>query len=62
VWNRSTVHGSGLITASSELMTAVGIGWGSAGCPGRLTTRGLRDPSSPRRVCTGRPRSARSSR
>ena len=28
VWNHSTVHGSGLITAASELMTAAGIGWG----------------------------------
>ena len=28
VWNHSTVHGSGLVTAASELMTAAGIGWG----------------------------------
>lgn len=28
VWNHSTVHGAGLLTAGSELMTAVGIGWG----------------------------------
>ncbi len=28
VWNHSTVHGATLITAASELMTAVGIGWG----------------------------------
>jgi nucleobase:cation symporter-1, NCS1 family len=28
VWNHSTVHGSGFITSASELMTAVGIGWG----------------------------------
>jgi NCS1 family nucleobase:cation symporter-1 len=28
VWNHSTVHGSGLITAASEMMTAAGIGWG----------------------------------
>ena len=28
VWNHSTVHGAGLITAASGLMTAVGIGWG----------------------------------
>ncbi|HEX6392090.1 MAG TPA: cytosine permease [Acidimicrobiales bacterium] len=33
VWNRSTVHGSGLITASSELMTAVGIGLGLGWAP-----------------------------
>jgi purine-cytosine permease-like protein len=28
VWNHATVHGSGLIAPASELMTAVGIGWG----------------------------------
>ena len=28
VWNHSTVHGSGLLTAATQLMTAVGIGWG----------------------------------
>jgi nucleobase:cation symporter-1, NCS1 family len=28
VWTHSTVHGSGLLTAGSEFMTAVGIGWG----------------------------------
>lgn len=28
VWNHSTVHGEALITASTELMTAAGIGWG----------------------------------
>ena len=28
VWNHSTVHGSGLIIAATELMTVVGIGWG----------------------------------
>lgn len=33
VWNRSTVHGSGLISASSELMTAVGIGLGLGWAP-----------------------------
>ena len=27
-WNHATVHGSGLFTAGSEFMTAVGIGWG----------------------------------
>jgi nucleobase:cation symporter-1, NCS1 family len=27
VWDHSSVHGSGLITAASELMTAAGIGW-----------------------------------
>jgi purine-cytosine permease-like protein len=33
VWNHSTVHGSGLITASTEVMTAVGIGWGFGWAP-----------------------------
>jgi len=33
VWNHSTVHGSGLITAASKLMTAVGIGWGFSWAP-----------------------------
>lgn len=33
VWNHSTVHGYGLITAASELMTAVGIGWGFSWVP-----------------------------
>jgi purine-cytosine permease-like protein len=33
VWNHSTVHGSGLVTAATELMTAVGIGWGFAWSP-----------------------------
>jgi nucleobase:cation symporter-1, NCS1 family len=28
VWSHSTVHGSGLIIAATELMTVVGIGWG----------------------------------
>jgi NCS1 nucleoside transporter family len=28
VWTHSTVHGSGLVTAATELMTAAGIGWG----------------------------------
>ena len=28
VWTHSTVHGSSLLTAGSEFMTAVGIGWG----------------------------------
>ena len=28
VWNHATVHGSGLVTAGTEFMTAVGIGWG----------------------------------
>jgi NCS1 family nucleobase:cation symporter-1 len=28
VWNHSTVHGSALVTSATELMTAVGIGWG----------------------------------
>jgi NCS1 family nucleobase:cation symporter-1 len=27
-WNHATVHGSGLLSAGSEFMTAVGIGWG----------------------------------
>ena len=33
VWNHSTVHGAGLITAASGLMTAVGIGWGFSWSP-----------------------------
>jgi nucleobase:cation symporter-1, NCS1 family len=33
VWNHSTVHGSGLVTAASELMTAVGIAWGFSWSP-----------------------------
>jgi nucleobase:cation symporter-1, NCS1 family len=28
LWNHSTVHGSALVTSITELMTAVGIGWG----------------------------------
>src|SRR5499427_9617536 len=28
VWNHSTVHGPELLTAATQLMTAVGIGWG----------------------------------
>jgi 2-methylisocitrate lyase-like PEP mutase family enzyme len=53
--------GSGLITAASELMTAVGIGWGFSWVPwasdySRFTRRELTE-----KVCTGRPRSARSS-
>jgi nucleobase:cation symporter-1, NCS1 family len=50
VWNHSTVHGSGLITASSELMTAVGIGWGFSWVPwasdySRFTRRELTEKS-----------------
>ena len=50
VWNHSTVHGSGLITAASELMTAVGIGWGFSWAPwasdySRFTRRELTDRS-----------------
>jgi NCS1 nucleoside transporter family len=33
VWNHSTVHGSGLVRAGSELLTAVGIGWGFSWAP-----------------------------
>jgi nucleobase:cation symporter-1, NCS1 family len=33
VWNRSTVHGSDLITAATGLMTVVGIGWGFGWAP-----------------------------
>jgi NCS1 nucleoside transporter family len=33
VWSRSTVHGSGLVRSASELMTAVGIGWGCSWAP-----------------------------
>ncbi|MGH2895005.1 MAG: purine-cytosine permease family protein, partial [Solirubrobacteraceae bacterium] len=33
VWNHSTVHGSRLLAAASELMTAVGIGWGFSWSP-----------------------------
>jgi NCS1 family nucleobase:cation symporter-1 len=33
VWNHSTVHGSGLIIAATELMTAVGIGLGFGWAP-----------------------------
>ena len=50
VWNHSTVHGSGLITAASELMTVVGIGWGFGWAPwasdySRFTRRGLSEKS-----------------
>jgi NCS1 nucleoside transporter family len=33
VWDHSTVHGSGLIRASTALLTAVGIGWGFGWAP-----------------------------
>jgi NCS1 nucleoside transporter family len=33
VWNHSTVHGSRLIIAATELMTVVGIGWGFGWAP-----------------------------
>jgi purine-cytosine permease-like protein len=33
VWNHSTVHGSRLIVAATELMTVVGIGWGFGWAP-----------------------------
>src|SRR5262245_53787658 len=33
VWNHSTVHGSGLVIAATELMTVVGIGWGFGWAP-----------------------------
>ena len=50
VWNHSTVHGSGLITAASKLMTAVGIGWGFSWVPwasdySRFTRRDLTEKS-----------------
>jgi len=50
VWNHSTVHGSGLITAASKLMTAVGIGWGFSWAPwasdySRFTRRELTEKS-----------------
>jgi len=50
VWNHSTVHGSGLITAASELMTAVGIGWGFSWVPwasdySRFTRREITEKS-----------------
>lgn len=50
VWNHSTVHGSGAITAASELMTAVGIGWGFSWVPwasdySRFTRRELTEKS-----------------
>jgi nucleobase:cation symporter-1, NCS1 family len=50
VWNHSTVHGSGLITAASELMTAVGIGQGFSWVPwasdfSRFTRRELTEKS-----------------
>jgi len=28
VWHRSTAHGSSFVTSATELMAAVGIGWG----------------------------------
>jgi nucleobase:cation symporter-1, NCS1 family len=48
VWNHSTVHGSALIIAATELMTAVGIGLGFGWAPwasdySRFTRRGLTD-------------------
>lgn len=50
VWGHSTVHGSGLVTAASELMTAVGIGWGFswvafASDYSRFTRRGVSEKS-----------------
>jgi nucleobase:cation symporter-1, NCS1 family len=50
VWNHSTVHGSGLIAASSELLTAVGIGWGFGWAPwasdySRFTRRDVTEKS-----------------
>jgi purine-cytosine permease-like protein len=60
VWNHSTIHGSEMVTAATELMTAVGIGWGFSWSPwasdySRFTRREVGDRS------TGRPRPARSS-
>jgi nucleobase:cation symporter-1, NCS1 family len=45
VWNHSTVHGSALLAAATQLLTAVGIGWGFAWAPwasdySRFTPRG----------------------
>ncbi len=50
VWNHSTVHGSGLITAATGLLTAVGIGWGFGWAPwasdySRFTRRDVPDKS-----------------
>src|SRR5215472_3530774 len=50
VWNHSTVHGSRLIVAATELMTAVGIGLGFGWAPwasdySRFTRRELTDRS-----------------
>jgi NCS1 family nucleobase:cation symporter-1 len=50
VWNHSTVHGAALIAAASELMTAVGIGWGFSWVPwasdySRFTRRELTEKS-----------------
>jgi len=48
VWDHSTVHGSGLVIASTQLMTAVGIGLGFGWAPwasdySRFTRPGLTD-------------------
>jgi NCS1 nucleoside transporter family len=50
VWNHSTVHGSGLIIAATQLMTAVGIGLGFGWAPwasdySRFTRRQVTDKS-----------------
>jgi len=50
VWTHSTLHGSRLIIAATELMTAVGIGWGFGWAPwasdySRFTRRELTDES-----------------
>jgi nucleobase:cation symporter-1, NCS1 family len=50
VWNHSTVHGSGLVIAATQLMTAVGIGWGFSWAPwasdySRFTRREVTDKS-----------------
>jgi peptidoglycan-N-acetylglucosamine deacetylase len=57
VWNHSTVHGSSFVTAATELMTAVGIGWGFswvawASDYSRFTRRGVteRYPDMVRRI------------
>jgi NCS1 family nucleobase:cation symporter-1 len=50
VWNHSTVHGTALITSITQLMTAVGIGWGFswiawASDYSRFTKRSVRERS-----------------
>ena len=57
-WTTSTVSGGDKLTSVTQLMTAIGIGWGiTHGCRGRLTTRG----SSSRTRLSGRSSCRRSS-